>query len=559
MTHRVWRISLAVLAFASATVSAQQGTTAQSDRMRSSAPQDTDITLPETFLEVEEVLIERVEAVLPRPADLLPAVQAVPLPTEEELRISDALFDIPAIDDPSFRPDGGGESSFFSDGVLGTGSNYHILGSLTLFKLGTDPRFRFQFAHESIDGYQFTGPGRGFFEREDLIEGWIASSVTARSRAEGDARFFQREIGLQNQPDLFYSAGHRSLSGSATWEYSLFNRMTLGVQAESTYVERIFTVKDPALDPPRQDEISVQPAIALSFRNNRLLLRADGGYEYRSFGGGDLTSDQAGAASLTAEVSVRDALFLEATGGTRISAADGLLFPFRVAATANLDDTFTLSVEGGYRVVPQRFFDLWQRFPLLSFGPEDRRRPTSERAWYGAVNSAWATSDRRVSLEAGAEFAVRSYALNLAPYDAVADATFGFLQEEQMTVTPEAVFTWRPGLVQFTAGWQANLLDRPVFAPAQSLHAGLEAIHPSERFGVNVAARADLFDDATLPHLGAGGFFNVARGVQFQLELRDLLAPALSDGRPQIGSDVSSDFPFIEPGFRVILKANVSL
>ncbi|TVQ40649.1 MAG: hypothetical protein EA384_02425 [Spirochaetaceae bacterium] len=521
------------------------------------APAETDITLPEAFLEVEELLIETVEATLPQPPDLVLATVSVPLPTEEELRISDALFELPGPDQTGLRTEPApGESSFFADGVLGTGSNYHILGSLSLFKLGADPRFRFEFAHQSIDGYQFKDPGSGYFEREDTIRGWVTSAIARRMQIEAEGRFHDREEGLQGNPD-FYSVGHRYLSGSTELRFAAGDRVDIGLGARGGLSERILTVKDDA-DPPREDEAYVRPALWIAYNRARSTYRIDGQYELRTYSGGELDTLHALSGALSADLVLTDQLFAEAAAGVYRPLDEGLHIPFRLGMTANLDDQLSVGLSGGYRVLPQRFFDLWQRVPMIDFDTGAEARPKVESAWFGRAAAAWATFDRRLTLEAAAEYALRDNAVDLLPFDAV-ENRFPYRQTSLTTLTPQLELTWRWRFLELGAGWQANLIDRTVLDPAQTWEASAQAVHASERFGAGIDSRMDVYDDPVVPRLGAGAFFKITEGVQFEMELRDLLAPGMPDGRPQIGDSVSGAYPFIEPGLRLILKAQVSL
>lgn len=554
------RTLLCLLAVALLGLSSARGVAQEDERTRAGvpAPADTDITLPETFLEVEELLIETIEAALPQPPELAPALVAVPLPTEEELRISDAAFEIPDLEEPGVRVEPAvGESSFFADGVLGTGSNYHILGSLSLYKLGADPRFRFEFAHESIDGYQFKSPGSGYFQREDTIEGWVTSALAQRLSFEAEGKFADREEGLQGN-QTYYSAGHRFLSGRTDVRFAAGNRFDVGLGVGAGLTERILTIKAEDEDPPRDDEVFVSPRLWLAYNRPRAVYRLDGQYELRTFSGDELDTVQSLGASLGAEFGLTDSLFADARVGLHWDVGDDLFVPFRLGLTANIDDELTLGAAGGYRVQPQRYFDLWQRVPMLDFASLAGSPPLPESAWYGGANLSWITLGRRLTVDAAVELALRSNALEVRPFDGT-ENVFPYRQTALTTLAPQLGLTWRWRFLELGAGWEASLIDRTVLDAAQTYTVSAQAVHASERFGANLESRMELFDELVVPRLGAGAFFKVTQGVQFVMELRDLLAPGMPDGRPQVGDSVSDAYPFIEPGLRVIIKAQVSL
>jgi hypothetical protein len=68
-----------------------------------------------------------------------------------------------------------------------------------------------------------------------------------------------------------------------------------------------------------------------------------------------------------------------------------------------------------------------------------------------------------------------------------------------------------------------------------------------------------VYEELIVPRLGVQGFFDVVEGVRLVTELEDVLAPLLPEGRPRIGSTVNEDFPYIQPGFRLIVKTEISL
>jgi hypothetical protein len=74
-----------------------------------------------------------------------------------------------------------------------------------------------------------------------------------------------------------------------------------------------------------------------------------------------------------------------------------------------------------------------------------------------------------------------------------------------------------------------------------------------------VEARSEFYPNPSMPWLGVSGAFNASEGVEFVVEVVDILAPLLPSGRPTIGHAVNADFPFIEPGFRASLFARISL
>ncbi|TFH04114.1 MAG: hypothetical protein E4H09_04110, partial [Spirochaetales bacterium] len=136
-----------------------------------SEPTDTDIMIPDLLLKVEELTVDDVQAVLPPEGALALGQISIPLPAAGDLTVDESAFTVPLPGAAVAGP--GSTSSFFSSGRLGAGSVNHIVGDLSLYKLGESPRFRVEFAHEGLDGYQFQDAGTGFFSSTNTVSGWI--------------------------------------------------------------------------------------------------------------------------------------------------------------------------------------------------------------------------------------------------------------------------------------------------------------------------------------------------------------------------------------------------
>ncbi|MEE8440156.1 MAG: hypothetical protein V3S41_00420, partial [Spirochaetia bacterium] len=156
-------------------------------------PSQTEIIIPEFVLRVEELGVEEVEAVLPSEGELALGMIALPLPGADELVVSDIAFDapLPAVAARSEGP------AVFSTGRLGAGTANHVLGELSIYKLGTDPRFRLGFAHEGLDGFQFNPAGSGYYAFTNTIDAWLSIQSDVLE-LEGEAGFVEIEKGLQD-------------------------------------------------------------------------------------------------------------------------------------------------------------------------------------------------------------------------------------------------------------------------------------------------------------------------------------------------------------------------
>ena len=62
-----------------------------------------------------------------------------------------------------------------------------------------------------------------------------------------------------------------------------------------------------------------------------------------------------------------------------------------------------------------------------------------------------------------------------------------------------------------------------------------------------------------MPQLDLSAYIDVSEAVRISTDVLDVLSPLMPDGRARYGGEATEDFPFVEPGFRVVIKTRVSL
>jgi hypothetical protein len=132
---------------------------------------------------------------------------------------------------------------------------------------------------------------------------------------------------------------------------------------------------------------------------------------------------------------------------------------------------------------------------------------------------------------------------------------FPVTQEQGTHLSTKAGMRW--GITQslsLSASWTHEFLDRPFFAPIDSLETELVAIEPGGRFGgtVSVAVAPTFTGVLQQPLLRISGFVKVSDAVKLQIAGDDLLG--LLPGDPRLDIE-----PFVAPGFRVTGSLSISL
>jgi hypothetical protein len=519
------------------------------------APEDTEIKLPEMLLEVEEAQLERVQAELPETAQARLGDVGIPLPTETELAISPAAFEVPELEEgDAVTATGSRPVSLYSDAVLGAGSMNHILGSLSLYRLGDAPRFRLQFSHDGRDGYNFEEPGTGYFDRTEDLSGWVETGETTTTRLE--AGFVEHERGLQGQP-TFFSTKSRFLNGRAEVETPFGDRYRFSARIDTAYAERLRTVADES-QAPAGSEIYAEPGARVGIDTTAGTFYADSEYVFRRIDDDGEAVDQGVGLSLGADLLLGRGVSAGAEVGVFWPVEEYVYVPFLLRLTASPAEALTLSVEGGMEPRPLRIAERWRDYPTFATRDLGGGFPGWMEDWYADAQLLIDVADSPVTAEVSGRYSWLRNTPDLGGYDPDAGAT-SYELEDRMTVTPGASLRWDVAPVGVEVGWSSTLLERAEVDPLHSARLGVELRNEGETLGARADLSGEYFDGLQVPVLDLTGYVDVSEAVRVSLDILDVFAPAIEDGRPRIGGEVTEDFPFIEPGFRVVLKTRVSL
>jgi hypothetical protein len=519
------------------------------------APEDTEIKLPELLLEVEEAELDEVRAELPETAEARLGDIGIPLPTENELAISPAAFEVPGLDDGEAVAAGQGAGvSLFSDAVLGVGSMNHILGSLSLYRLGDEPRFRLQFSHDGRDGYNFEEPGTGYFDRTEELTGWIEGGRRTTSRLE--AGFVEHERGLQGQP-IFFSTKSRFLDGRGELGIPFGDRYRFSPRLEASYAERLRTVTDES-EAPAGAESSVGPGARVSIETTPGTFYADAEYLLRYLDDDEDGIAQGVGLSLGTDLLLGREVSASAEVGVLWPLEEYVYVPFSLSFTATPAESLTLSLGGGMEARPVRFALRWRDLPTFATTDADGDVPGWFEEWYGTAGLLVDIPDAPLSAEVRGRVSLERDVPKLLGYLPAAGET-GYELEDRLSVTPESTMRWDFTPLGIEAGWRSVLLDRAVTEPLHAGRLGVDLRNAEETLGVRADVAAELFESVQVPTLDFSGYVDVSEAVRISADILDVLSPMIPDGRPRVGGEVSKEFPFVEPGFRVVLKTRVSL
>ena len=511
-------------------------------------PADEELVLPKMVLEIEQEPPQAFEALLPpspEPEAILPPFE---ISDGEILAIPDGILDPDVMSVQDFlysRLET--EPSFFSEGTLGAGSMNGITGGLSLYKTGGDLRFRLLFSHEGMDGYDFRDPGTGFSRREEKIEGRV-DLRTGPGDVEVRAGFRETEEGLQGLSPV-YSAVHRFVSGAGAFTFRPAEQFALRGELRGAFAGRLLTVPDPSVLAFDREgaEYTAGANLGGSWTGDTFAVSLSADYGLRGVDGYDGLSVGRFAPRLGGEYRPREGWKADAYAGFFRSDRTDFFFPFEAGVAGGVGDGFTFSLRGGLRAEENDYRNLWPALGLLRIQEDFEDGKT----WFAAATLGMKSREDTADFRVGFEVMDREKAVVLEDFDA-SRSEFPFRQEDLLSFVLRADLRFRllPGL--FVTGYGKTILeDRAFLEPAHRYGTGLEYAPPSKRYGLSLSAGWDTGDETAVPDLRFEGRIKPFEGLDFVLSAEDLLSPLPDGGR-------TSTYPFIAPGFRVMLKTVLS-
>ena len=514
-------------------------------------PGEPDIIMPQVVLQVEDLSVEKVEAQLPPEEEMLPPVRTIPTLSEGELAVGEPTIPAAVVESEGpARPQN--DRLLSSEVQIGTGNTNMILGSVALKTLGPDPRFSLQFHHETLDGFDGHDPGSGFSLRDDSLDGGLKFRMGGVD-TDLAGGFKEDDTGLQRQSTVGYSSAlARAVSGSASFSGSPSDWLTLALEAggglDSLTLE--------GASPLSSSGLRIAPALSAHARFGGLKIGLETHYWYRDesylLGGQDQLHRVKLASVLSLDLPAT--FVLQASAGWFWNSAGLSLFPFSLSITGTPLEFLTLSVEGGYEVIPYDMHDILSSSGLVLPNPL-----ADDRGWY-ADSSAQLSLTRELAATVKVTFMAHDA---MPTASTTLDSTTGLFQvtqtggENGVQLSTNAGLRW--GITQafsLSAGLSYEIMNRPFFTPRYAVTGGLVGLEPSGRFGGSLTVSAGPIYDNTYqqPVLHVSAFWKIIEAVKLQIDGDDLLAPLLNGSRWSIARNT-----YITPGFRIAASLGMSL
>ncbi len=550
--------SAIALLFVAVSLSAQAAGTAQSAKPANpqAGPGEPEMVMPQMILQIEDLSVEKVEAQLPPEEELLPPERSIPVLNEGDLAVGEPQIPVASVDAEG-NAAMGGDRFLSSEVELGAGMLNQIVGSIALKTLGQDPRFSLQFHHETLDGFAWKPAGSGFSLRNDSLDGGLKFRIGSVD-TDIAGSFLEKETGLQGQSP-FVAALSRRLDATAAFTGSPLDWLTLNAGFAGGY--NTLTLESTSTQPTGVTGLLLSPSLSAEAHSGGVKLGIDTSYTYREEGtAGIADSLHRYTANASFGVTLAAPYTFTAVGGWFWNSAGLSLFPFSLSATGTPLQFFTVTLEGGYKVVPYDLHDI-----IASSAYAFPGALQDDRGWF-ADTSVQLNLTRDLALSAKLAF-MRSDAMPVGSTSQ--DPTTGLFAVTQVPasqLSTDVGLNW--GISQsfsISATWTHQYLARPFFAPSDLISAEILGLEPNGRFGGSLSIAMKYFPSSSglpptaadvlqniVPVLRVSGFWKISDAVKLQIDGDDLLSPLIPSGRADIA-------PYVTPGFRFSGSLGMSL
>lgn len=510
------------------------GLYAQESTEEGAAPDEPEVELPTVVLEYSAIKQESIETELPEG-------DVITLPTIEELLPEAGALEPAASDLLTTRPRQPEETTqpaaaFFSEGVIGGGSDNHLIGDIALYKRGEMPLYQFRFSHEGIDGYGNNAAGTGFFDRREELSGKVEME-SGKNSGTAKASYFETETGLQDF-DSANSVIHRFIRGSGDYTRNFNSPFSLSVQGTAHSGSQLIGMQDEA------DELFLESLGAGMYENDRIYFRLSGGYRYQQAphdrplhqGWGDLLMKF-----------YFNRFDIKARGGGHWDTQNSFLIPWNLELEGVAGD-LQYRIGGGYSITQLLYRDLWNTYPLLDT-VEDLN---VQHGWEGYINIGY-TPTPALRVSAGADWKLQQGTIvpdNLEQRD-TDTGLFPFTLDERQLLDVQTLLTYYPtDRVTLEGGWDGQLFDEvQELRPDHLIKAKVIYSNRNSGFAASLDGKYELGE---LPYMQVKMSYLLSAGINLVIEGNDLLASFYEDGRPWWGE-------YEQRGVNVTLKTEISL
>ncbi|MDC7125239.1 MAG: hypothetical protein PQJ46_06720 [Spirochaetales bacterium] len=516
-------------------------------------PDSTDIILPEMYLEIEDLTIEEIDAVIPDDDSVMFLSIETTLPEPEQIKIPAEAFAVDSLKVPGSSEENNADNntSFYCEGTIGGGTSANITGDINLYHIGQQPDFRLRYFHDGYDGFAGNQAGMGFSSREELIEAEADYTGDALS-LKGLLSYNELEDGLQGQADYFTLTRRiADLSTEASWY--IVDKLNLSGNLGAGYTGYQLN----SLSPLSYNSLDLLPEVVLTYGTEKI--NFGGQINYKFDWELDNSFNQDLGAGLFFNADFSQYFRIATNAGILWNNFNNFYVPFDIELSGT-GSIFDYSVSGGYKCFYYDITELWDIFPAAA-GPaveEALGELPLTRGWFAEGEFTLNPLDI-LSLFVNADFSYYENAIK--PTDSLLTGFNSFSSVDSVCLTLGTGFLWDiTNLVSLNMSWSSQILeDMDWYKPRHSLSLGADFISPNEKFGLSGDLAFNIYDEEQtwyyndwVPVIGFEGYFRISPGFVISLSVDDVLAGVLSSGRHLWGN-------YLDMGTVAQLKVKISL
>ena len=501
------------------------------------APSSIELIIPTIIIEFEGQSEQVMELIVPDYDEIVLPDFEIYLSDPGEIPIEELEFDLPL---PGFVEYNYSEgSSFFSEGFLGFGAKNHLLGNISLFRLGEGLRFSLTFAHDGLDGFGQNDAGTGYFYRKEAFEGDFRNGDES-FMISGSGSFKENEDGLQQQVSSHTSIIHRlstvefgiSSNGSFSWNGDL------GL----TIAEKTITGVLPKL----YDELVFSASGGVGWEKKWFSIGFEGDYVYNRQKEYNTTMIDKNIIGSKLQLGFAlDTFDITATGGIFWLPGSYPEYPLSISLAGAFKDILQYQTSGGYFFRNYLNYETWSSYSF--FGSADG----IDEGWFwdGKI-----TGSSLFDINFGFYWLYRNMenymSVDLDSYDAATGLfPISSVQGQYLDLSPFIKLALPSGL-SVVFGWNGQMLgDTDAFNPVHSVYSDIE--YKRDFYELYLSGEYSLDPFISIPELSLGASYSISEGVEISLEGTDILG-FFSDDRTLWGN-------YIEVGGTLTLVIKISL
>ena len=497
------------------------------------APSSVELVIPPLVVEFENKSEQVMDIQVPDYGDIILPEFEISLPDPGDIPINDITFNIPLPDfteySYSVKP------SFFSEGILGIGDHNHLIGNISLFRLGQDFRFSLSFVHDGLDGFGRNDAGMGYFSRSEIFRGNFNNGDKS-FMLTGSGSFKEIEDGLQGQVSSYSSVIHRL--SSVNLGVSGGDKISWKGSAAVNSAGKTLTGETPIAS----NESLAALYSSFSFKRGLFSSTLSTGYKYNKQS--EFPEKNILNSDLKFGITLKS-MEIFASAGVFWIPGTSPLYPYSITVDGAYEEKIQYHSSIGYLVKNYLNYDTWENYSYFAIASG------LDKGWF------W-NNKATISPNQYTEIGLNSLYRNMESYMSFIPGSFnssnGLFSVENISgsyldFSPFFKVSFHSGW-NFSFAWDGQLFfDEDILKPVHSLSS--EVVYEKENTGFSLSGIYSLKPFLAVPSLSVEVHYLISDGIILSLEGKDVFG-YFSEERISFGN-------YVQDGAKLTLLTKISL